>query len=228
MDFMFRFFKRLQAEQLSVTDLHFHSHTTFRTYVDKLCSAEDSGWTRVTIPVDVEGFGHLKVRKWHPLAPTSRLSGQGRDGRSSRPRWEVPHKSRANAQIEPVQLVYRDPVRMLQKLIKQFAQIEKFCWRWAYTPEPRTADDEEVIEHPASAAWWNEQALAVKSMGGSLLGLQLYSDDTTLNNKRSRSAYPVYIVPLNGSYDLYKLLFPASVVAYFPVLTCPLKGVNIA
>ena len=66
--------------------------------------------------------------------------------------------------------------------------------------------------------------MAVESMGGSLLGLQLYSDDTTLNNKRSPSAYPVYCVPMNGAYDLYKLLFPASIVAYMPVLTCPLKG----
>ncbi len=133
----------------------------------------------------------------------------------------------APAQIDPVQLVYRDPVRMLRKFIKQFAQMEKFCWRWAYTPEPRTASGEEVIEHPASAAWWREQAKAVESLSGSLLSLQLYSDDTTLNNKRSRSAYPVYCVPMNGAYDLYKLLFPVSVVAYMPVLTCPLKGAGV-
>ena len=139
-------------------------------------------------------------------------------------KWLSPPQAPRLAQIDPVQLVYRDPVRMLRKLIKQFAQMEKFCWRWAYTPEPRTADGEEVIEHPASAAWWKEQAQAVEKMGGSLLALQLYSDDTTLNNKRSRSAYPVYCVPMNGAYDLYKLLFPASIVAYMPVLTCPLKG----
>jgi hypothetical protein len=66
---------------------------------------------------------------------------------------------------------------MLRKFIKQFAQMEKFCWRWAYTPEPRTASGEEVIEHPASAAWWREQAKAVESLSGSLLSLQLYSDD---------------------------------------------------
>lgn len=123
-----------------------------------------------------------------------------------------------------MQLVYRDPVRMLKGFIQKFAKVEEFCWRWASTPEPPTANGEEVIEHPSSALWWKEQAAAAERMGGSLLALQLYSDDTTLNNKRSRSAYPVYCVPVNGAYDLYKLLFPTSVVAYMPVLTCPLKG----
>jgi len=62
MTFMFQFFKKLHKEQLSVTDLHFSSHTTFRAYVEKLCSEENSGWTRVTIPVEVEGFRHLQAR----------------------------------------------------------------------------------------------------------------------------------------------------------------------
>jgi hypothetical protein len=62
MDFMFGFFKRMHKEQLAVTDLHFSSHTTFRKYVDELCSQENSGWTRVVIPVEVEGFRHLKAR----------------------------------------------------------------------------------------------------------------------------------------------------------------------
>jgi hypothetical protein len=52
----------------------------------------------------------------------------------------------------------------------------------------------------------------------------MYSDDTTLTQKGSRSAYPLYVLPLNGSFDLYKLLFPVSVVAYLPVMECPLKG----
>ena len=50
MDFMFGFFKRLHQQQLSVTDLHFSSHATFRKYVDGLCSQENSGWKRVDIP----------------------------------------------------------------------------------------------------------------------------------------------------------------------------------
>lgn len=131
-----------------------------------------------------------------------------------------------SGQIPDVELVYRDPVRMLCGFIRTFATMEEYCWRWAYTPEPKTSDGEEVTEHPASARWWKEQAKAVKALGGCLLALQLYSDDTTLNNKRSRSAYPMYCVPVNGSYDLYKLLFPVSVVAYMPVLKCPLKGAS--
>jgi hypothetical protein len=53
---------------------------------------------------------------------------------------------------------------------------------------------------------------------------QLYSDDTLLTQKGGRSAYPLYAVPVNGSFELYKLLFPVSVVAYLPVMECPLKG----
>ena len=128
------------------------------------------------------------------------------------------------AQLPDVELVYRDVVAMLRAFVKQFAKLEQFCWRWSYTPEPPTARGEAVVEHPASAAWWREQAAIIEGMGGSLLALQLYSDDTTLNKKRSRSAYPMYVVPLNGTFDLYTLLFPTSVVAYMPVLSCPLAG----
>ena len=134
------------------------------------------------------------------------------------------HTNVVPLQVPPVELVYRDPVRMLRGFIRTFAKMEEYCWRWAYTPEPRTGDGEEVIEHPASARWWKEQAKAVEALGGSLLALQFYSDDTTLNNKRSRSAYPMYVNVVNGSYDLYKLLFPVSVVAYMPVLSCQVKA----
>ena len=62
MDFMFQFMKKMSKEQLSVSDLHFSSHTTFRKYVDKLCGQENSGWIEVKLPVAVEGFPHLKAR----------------------------------------------------------------------------------------------------------------------------------------------------------------------
>lgn len=63
MDFMFNFFTRMSANQLSVADLNYSSSSTFRTYVDDLCSRENSGWKKVVIPVEVEGFRHLKVRR---------------------------------------------------------------------------------------------------------------------------------------------------------------------
>lgn len=66
MDFMFQYFKKLSKAQLSITDLRFSSHTTFRAYVDKLCSAENSGWTRQEIEVHVEGFPELKARRDFP------------------------------------------------------------------------------------------------------------------------------------------------------------------
>jgi hypothetical protein len=125
--------------------------------------------------------------------------------------------------LPPVELVYRDVVGMLRGFLRTFAKVEEFCWRWA-AAEEETAEGEATIEHPCTAAWWREQAEAVGRLGGSLLALQIYSDDTTLNAKGSRSAYPLYCLPVNGSFDLYKLLFPVSVVAYLPVLTCPLSG----
>ena len=63
MDFMFQFMKKMSREQLSVADLHFSSHTTFRKYADKLCGQENSGWIEVKLPVVVEGFPHLKARR---------------------------------------------------------------------------------------------------------------------------------------------------------------------
>lgn len=75
MDFMLKFFTRMQKEELSVTDLQFSSHTTFRKYVDDLCSKENSGWQRIMIPVEVEGFPHLKVpsrRGYRARGPASR------------------------------------------------------------------------------------------------------------------------------------------------------------
>lgn len=221
MDFMFDFFRRMSANQLSVADLNYSSSSTFRKYVDELCSRENSGWKKVVIPVEVEGFRHLKVRRTCCCWLLPRIASPSR--------WPVdsdrpPRCLLPCAKIPDVQLVYRDPVQMLTTLITQFAKMEQFCWRWAYTPEAATADGEKVTEHPASAGWWREQAEFASKNLGSLLALQLYSDDTTLNNKRSRSAYPLYCVPVNGSFDLYKLLFPACVVAYMPVLTCPFKG----
>jgi hypothetical protein len=126
-------------------------------------------------------------------------------------------------QLPAVELVYRDAVQMLRGFLRAFAKAEEFCWRWAAVEE-KTAAGERTIEHPCTAAWWREQAEAVGRLGGSLVGMQIYSDDTTLNAKGSRSAYPLYALPLNGSFDLYKLLFPVSVVAYLPVLSCPLRG----
>ena len=120
--------------------------------------------------------------------------------------------------------MYRDVVKMLKGFIAKFAGLQEYAWRWRFTPEACTSDGDPVIEHPASAAWWREQAQTVEDLCGWLLGLQFYSDETTLNNKRSRSAYPMYVVPLNGSFDLYRLLFPASVVAYLPVLHTNLSG----
>ena len=126
-------------------------------------------------------------------------------------------------QLPDVELVYRDAVQMLRGFLRAFAKAEEFCWRWAAVEE-KTAAGERTIEHPCTAAWWREQAEAVGRLGGSLLAMQIYSDDTTLNAMGSRSAYPVYALPLNGSFDLYKLLFPVSVLAYLPVLSCPLRG----
>jgi hypothetical protein len=185
MDFMFGFFTRMAEDDLSMKDLHFCSHKTFRAHVDKLCGQAGSGWRRVKLPVEVPGFPHL--------------------------------------QLPAVELVYRDAVQMLRGFLRAFAKAEEFCWRWAAVEE-KTAAGERTIEHPCTAAWWREQAEAVGRLGGSLVGMQIYSDDTTLNAKGSRSAYPLYALPLNGSFDLYKLLFPVSVVAYLPVLSCPLRG----
>ena len=75
--------------------------------------------------------------------------------------------------------------------IAQVAKMKQLCWRWAFTPEPSTIVREAVIvEHPASAAWWTEQAGTVREMSRDFLGLQIYSDDTTLNSKPSPFAYP--------------------------------------
>lgn len=125
--------------------------------------------------------------------------------------------------LPPAELVYRDVNKMLCNFMRKFAKVEEFCWRWA-AAEEKNADGETLIEHPCTAAWWREQAAAVGALGGSLLALQVYSDDTLLNKKGSRSAYPLYCVPVNGSFDLYRLLFPVSVVAYLPVMSCPVAG----
>ena len=235
-------FTRLAKDDLAINDLDYCSHKTFRKYVDELCSRADSGWTRVTIPVKVVGFPKLEARgcaaaatppPQHPTTAAPAASPLPPFTKSAQPlrlaQGAACVAALADApppvpQVASVELVYRDVKKMLRGFIRKFAKLEEYCWRWAYTREADTAGGEEVIEHPASAAWWKEQAQKVAELGGSLLALQLYSDDTTLNNKRSRSAYPLYCVPINGSFDLYKLLFPVSVVAYMPVLKCPNKG----
>ena len=73
MDFMFSFFTRLAGDALSMSDLDFCSQSTFRTYVDKMCSHADSGWRRVSLPVKVEGFPHLQARRCAPACPFSFL-----------------------------------------------------------------------------------------------------------------------------------------------------------
>ena len=59
---MFSFFGRLANENLHVTDLQFSTPDAFRSFADKLCSRADSGWQRVKLPVEVEGFPNLKAR----------------------------------------------------------------------------------------------------------------------------------------------------------------------
>jgi hypothetical protein len=228
---MFDFFGRLANENLHVTDLQFCTPDGFRKFADTLCSRAGSGWQRVTLPVRVEGYPEIQV------APLATRAGARHTHPTRLPRQRLrrtptaaPHPPRAApaTQLEPVELVYRDVVKMLKGFIAKFAGLREFAWRWSFTPEACTSDGEPVIEHPASAAWWCEQAHTVEELFGWLLGLQIYSDETTLNNKRSRSAYPLYVVPMNGSFDLYRLLFPASVVAYMPVMTTSNAGAHTA
>lgn len=68
---MFGFFRKLAAEGLQVTDLRFSSHSTFRAYVDGLCSHAGSGWKRVSLAVEVPGYPELEVL---PLSIPTRTS----------------------------------------------------------------------------------------------------------------------------------------------------------
>jgi hypothetical protein len=228
---MFSFFKRLGSSGLGIGDLDYCSHKTFRSYVDKLCSKADSGWKRVTVPVTVDGFPDLQASPSHAggrsPAATALMSCRAHCNHCGAVAPSSQQRPHEPPQIPPVELVYRDVLKMLRDFVNKFAKMEEYCWRWSFTAEQKTGGGEAVVEHPASAEWWREQAQIIEQMGGSLLALQLYSDDTTLNNKRSRSAYPLYAVPVNGSFELYKLLYPISVVAYMPVLKCPHKGAPV-